>query len=98
MHPDCESVLKPGGYHLGGSASKRIGAAIELSSSCDLMFIVGTSLNLQSNTIPSAFLNITNAVLVEVNPEETWLQVGLWIFPKEIICKMFAEIFYDLME
>lgn len=71
---DCESVLKPGVVMFGETLpQKEWDAAIELSSSCDLMFIVGTSLNVSPvNTLPS-YAKDNNAVLVEVNPEETWL-------------------------
>jgi NAD-dependent deacetylase len=70
----CESVLKPGVVMFEEALpQKEWGTAIELSSSCDLMFIVGTSLNVSPvNTLPS-YAKDNNAVLVEVNPEETWL-------------------------
>ncbi len=71
---DCESVLKPGVVMFEEALpQKEWATAIELSSSCDLMFIVGTSLHVsQVNTLPS-YAKDNNAVLVEVNPEETWL-------------------------
>ena len=71
---DCESVLKPGVVMFEEALpQKEWGTAIELSSSCDLMFIVGTSLNVSPvNTLPY-YAKDNNAVLVEVNPEETWL-------------------------
>lgn len=71
---DCESVLKPGVVMFEETLpQKEWATAIELSSSCDLMFIVGTSLNVSpANTLPS-YAKDNNAVLVEVNPEETWL-------------------------
>lgn len=71
---DCESVLKPGVVMFEEALpQKEWTTAIELSSSCDLMFIVGTSLNVSPvNTLPS-YAKDNNAVLVEVNPEETWL-------------------------
>ncbi len=71
---DCESVLKPGVVMFEEALpQKEWATAIELSSSCDLMFIVGTSLNVSPvNTLPS-YAKDNNAVLVEVNPEETWL-------------------------
>ncbi len=71
---DCESVLKPGVVMFEEALpQKEWATAIELSSSCDLMFMVGTSLHVsQVNTLPS-YAKDNNAVLVEVNPEETWL-------------------------
>ncbi|MEJ7642512.1 MAG: NAD-dependent deacylase [Candidatus Nitrosocosmicus sp.] len=71
---DCESVLKPGVVMFEEALpQKEWATAIGLSSSCDLMFIVGTSLNVSPvNTLPS-YAKDNNAVLVEVNPEETWL-------------------------
>lgn len=47
--------------------------AIRLSSSCDLMIIVGTSLNVSpANMLPNYAMD-NGAFLVEINPEPTWL-------------------------
>lgn len=47
--------------------------AIELSSSCDVMIIVGTSLNVSpANTLPYYAIN-NNTILIEINPELTWM-------------------------
>ncbi len=70
----CESVLKPGVVMFEEALpQKEWVTAKELSSSCDLMFIVGTSLHVSPvNTLPF-YAKDNNAFLVEVNPEETWL-------------------------
>ena len=45
--------------------------AVRLSSECDIMFIIGTSLNVSpANTLPYHALK-NHAVLVEINPNIT---------------------------
>ncbi len=80
---DCESILKPGGVLFEATLhQKEWTTAVELSSTCDLMFIVGTSLNVTPvNTLPS-YGKDNNAVLVGVNPEETWLSGFMDFFLK----------------
>lgn len=72
--PNCESILKPGVVLFEEPLpQKEWTRAIELASTCDLVFIIGTSLNVSpANSLPS-FAKENNAILVEVNPEETWL-------------------------
>ena len=70
----CESVLKPGVVMFEEALpQKEWTTAVKLSSSCDLMFIVGTSLNVSPANTLLSYAKDNNAVLVEVNPEETWL-------------------------
>jgi len=72
--PNCESVLKPGTVLFEEPIpQKEWDRAIEIASSCDLMFIVGTSSNVYpANTLPFHAKD-NNAFLVEVNPEEICL-------------------------
>jgi NAD-dependent deacetylase len=72
--PNCESILKPGVVLFEEPLpQKEWTRAIELASTCDLIFIVGTSLNVSpANYLPS-LAKENNAILVEVNPEDTWL-------------------------
>ncbi len=72
--PNCGSVLKPGVVLFEEALPQKEWAkAIGIASSCDLMLIVGTSLNVSpANALPFCAKD-NKAVLVEVNPEETWL-------------------------
>jgi NAD-dependent deacetylase len=61
------------------------------------MFIVGTSLNVSPvNTLPS-YAKDNNAVLVEVNPEETWLSGFMDFSIKGSSADVLPNI-YDLMK
>jgi NAD-dependent deacetylase len=65
--PYCESVLKPDIVLFEEALPQKEWArAMELASSCDLMFIVGTSLNVfPANTLPYCARG-NDAVLVEI--------------------------------
>ena len=72
--PKCGNVLKPGVVLFGESLPQKDWTkAIEIASSCDIMFVIGTSLNVSPvNTLPS-YAKENNAVIIEINPELTWL-------------------------
>jgi NAD-dependent deacetylase len=71
--PNCNNVLKPGVVLFGETLpQKEWTKAIELSS-CDLMLIIGTSLNVSpANTLP-LYAKDNNAILAEINTETTEL-------------------------
>ncbi|MER5175319.1 MAG: NAD-dependent deacylase [Candidatus Nitrosocosmicus sp.] len=75
---ECKNVLKPGVVLFGEPLpSREWNNAIKVASSCDIMFIVGTSLNVSpANSLPT-YAKDNNAVLVEVNPETTWLSKSM---------------------
>jgi NAD-dependent deacetylase len=70
----CENVLKPGVVMFGESLPQKDWTkAIEIASSCNLFFVIGTSLNVSpANTLPFCAKD-NNATIVEINPELTWL-------------------------
>lgn len=70
----CENVLKPGVVMFGESLPQKDWTkAIEIASSCNLLFVIGTSLNVSpANTLPFCAKD-NNATIVEINPELTWL-------------------------
>jgi NAD-dependent protein deacetylase/lipoamidase len=72
--PNCNNILKPDIVLFEEALpQKEWTKAIELSSSCDLMLIIGTSLNVSSaNTLP-LYAKDNNAILVEINTETTEL-------------------------
>lgn len=70
----CKNILKPGVVLFEEPLPKKDWMkAIEVASSCNIMFIIGTSLNVSPvNTLPSYAKN-NNAIIIEINPESTWL-------------------------
>jgi NAD-dependent deacetylase len=70
----CANVLKPGVVLFGEPLPQKDWIkAIEIASSCDVMFVIGTTLNVSpANTLPSHAKD-NNAVIIEINPELTWL-------------------------
>ncbi|MDQ4074385.1 MAG: NAD-dependent deacylase [Thermoproteota archaeon] len=71
---NCKNVLKPGVVMFGEPLPKNEWLkATEVSSSCNMMVVVGTSLLVSpANTLPY-YAKKNNAILVEVNLEKTWL-------------------------
>lgn len=68
----CNNILRPDVVWFGESLPQDIwNQAIFESNSCDIMIIAGTSLVVSpANTLP-VYAKQNNALLVEVNPEET---------------------------
>ncbi len=70
----CKNVLKPGVVLFEEPLPQKDWMkAIEIALSYDIMFIIGTSLNVSPvNILPSHAKN-NNAIIIEINPESTWL-------------------------
>ena len=70
----CGNILRPDVVWFGESLPQDVWQnAIEFSSQCDLMVIVGTSLVVSpANTLP-LYAKQNNATLIEINPENTKL-------------------------
>jgi len=70
----CGNILRPDVVWFGESLPQDVWQnAIEFSSQCDLMVIVGTSLVVSpANTLP-LYAKQNNATLIEINPENTEL-------------------------
>jgi NAD-dependent deacetylase len=70
--PYCNDIIKPGVVLFEESLpQKEWTIAREICSSCDLMFVIGTSLNVYPvNSLPLYAKN-NNAVIVEINTEST---------------------------
>jgi len=68
----CENVLRPSIILFGEPLEQHVWEKAEqVSNNCDIMFIVGTSLNVGPvNQLP-LYAKRNNAILVEVNPEPT---------------------------
>ncbi len=69
---DCGNILRPDVVWFGEQLPQRtLQQAIIDSSTCDVMIIAGTSLVVSpANTLPF-YAKKNNAILIEVNPEET---------------------------
>jgi NAD-dependent deacetylase len=68
----CGNILRPDVVWFGEPLPQDVWQnAIEFSSQCDLMVIVGTSLVVSpANTLP-LYAKQNNATLIEINPEKT---------------------------
>ena len=68
----CGNILRPDVVWFGEGLPQDVWQeAIAFASSCDIMFIVGTSLVVSpANTLP-IYAKKNNAILVEINPDET---------------------------
>ena len=68
----CGNILRPDVVWFGESLPQDIWQkAMILSSQCDLMVVVGTSLVVSpANTLP-IYAKQNNATLIEINPEKT---------------------------
>lgn len=68
----CGNILRPDVVWFGEQLPQDVWTeAIQEASSCDIMIITGTSLIVSpANTLP-VFAKQNNAILIEVNPEET---------------------------
>ena len=76
--PNCNNVLKPGVVLFEETLpQKEWTKAIELSSSCDSMLIIGTSLNVSPANTLLLYAKDNNAILVEINTETTELTKSL---------------------
>lgn len=68
----CGNILRPDVVWFGEPLPQDVwGAAINHSSSCDLMVVVGTSLAVSPANLLPAYAKQNGATLIEVNPEET---------------------------
>jgi NAD-dependent protein deacetylase/lipoamidase len=91
--PACNNILKPDVVlfeeHLPQDAWIQ---AFRLSSECDIMFIIGTSLNVSpANTLPYHALK-NHAVLVEINPNITEMTSLMDFSIRESASKILTKI------
>ncbi|MFB5597452.1 MAG: NAD-dependent deacylase, partial [Nitrosopumilaceae archaeon] len=88
----CGNILRPDVVWFGESLPMNVWKkAIEEANSCDIMIIAGTSLVVSpANTLP-IYAKQNNALLIEVNPEETVMSGDMdyyvkgrssWVLPK----------------
>jgi NAD-dependent deacetylase len=78
MCAECKNILKPGVILFGEPLpSLEWNNAIEKASDCDIMFIVGTSLNVSPANLLPSFAKENKSMLVEINPESTRLSKSM---------------------
>jgi NAD-dependent deacetylase len=70
----CKNILKPAVVLFGEPLPiNEWDNAIKISTSCEIMFIIGTSLNVSPANYLPIYAKENNAVLIEINPERTGL-------------------------
>jgi NAD-dependent deacetylase len=92
--PDCNIVLKPNVVLFEEQLPlKEWRQAVQLSSECDVIFIIGSSLNVSpANTLPYiAFQN--RAVIIEINPSATDMTSLMDFSIRESASKILSRIF-----
>ena len=95
---ECKNILKPGVILFGEPLpSLEWNNAIEIVSNCDIMFIVGTSLNVSPANLLPSYAKENKTVLVEINPEQTWFSKSMDITLKGSAVDILPKI-YDLLK
>jgi NAD-dependent deacetylase len=93
----CKNILKPGVVLFGEPIpSLEWNNAIEIASDCDIMFIVGTSLNVSPVNLLPSLAKEKKSFLVEINPEPTSLSKSIDIILKGSAVDILPKI-YDLL-
>lgn len=74
----CGSILRPGVVWFGEALPQDVWqGAVAHASRCDVMVVAGTSLVVSpANTLPM-YARQNNALLIEINPEETEMSAGM---------------------
>ena len=90
---NCGNILRPDVVWFGESLPQDVWTnAMQEASLCDIMIIAGTSLVVSpANTLP-AFAKQNNAVLIEINPEETVMSNEMDISVRDTSSKTLPEL------
>ncbi len=89
----CGNILRPNVVWFGESLPQDIWQkAMILSSQCDLMVVAGTSLVVSpANTLP-IYAKQNNAILIEINPEQTEMSSEMNLVLRETSAKTLPEL------
>ncbi len=89
----CRNILRPNVVWFGESLPQDIWEkAMIISSQCDLMVVVGTSLVVSpANTLP-IYAKQNNAILIEINPEQTDMSSEMNLVLRETSAKTLPEL------
>ena len=89
----CGNILRPDVVWFGEPLPQDIWAsAIIHASSCDLMFIVGTSLVVSPANLLPIYAKQNRAKMVEINPDETVMSIDMDISIRSTSVKAIPEI------
>ncbi len=98
MCSKCKNILKPGVIMFGEPLpALELNKAIEKASNCDMMFMVGTSLNVSPANLLPSYAKENKSTLVEINPESTWFSKSMDITLKGSAAAILPTI-YDLIK
>jgi NAD-dependent deacetylase len=89
----CGNILRPNVVWFGESLPQDIWEkAMIISSQCDLMVVVGTSLVVSpANTLP-IYAKQNNAILIEINPEQTEMSSEMNLVLRETSAKTLPKL------
>ena len=90
----CDNILKPDVVLFEEQLPEDAwGQAVKLSRECDVMFVIGSSLNVSpANTLPYYAVK-NHAVLIEINPNATEMTSIMDFSIRGIASKILSEIF-----
>ncbi|HYL66409.1 MAG TPA: NAD-dependent deacylase [Nitrosopumilaceae archaeon] len=89
----CNNILRPDVVWFGEPLPQDIwGEAMEQASSCDVMFVVGTSLAVSPANMLPVYAKQNGAVMVEVNPEETPMSQSMDLSIRSTSAKALPEL------
>lgn len=90
---NCGNILRPDVVWFGESLPQDVWTnAMKEASLCDIMIIAGTSLIVSpANTLP-AFAKQNNAVLIEINPEETVMSNEMDVSVRDTSSKILPQL------
>ena len=89
----CGKILRPDVVWFGEALPQDVwGEAMAQASSCDMMFVVGTSLAVSPANMLPIYAKQNGATLVEVNPEETPMSENMDLSIRSTSAKALPEI------
>lgn len=89
----CGNILRPDVVWFGEQLPQDVwGKAIEEASSCDVMFVVGTSLAVSPANLLPVYAKQNGATVIEVNPEETPMSQSMDLSIRSMSAKALPEL------
>lgn len=89
----CGNILRPDVVWFGEQLPQYVWSkAIEEASSCDVMFVVGTSLAVSPANLLPVYAKQNGATIIEVNPEETPMSQSMDLSIRSMSAKALPEL------
>jgi len=89
----CDNILRPDVVWFGEQLPQDVwGKAMEEASSCDVMFVVGTSLAVSPANLLPVYAKQNGATIIEVNPEETPMSQSMDLSIRSTSAKVLPEL------